>query len=110
MTPLLQQPQQILPIPILGQRRGKLLDLGGVDPLLAEGDFFRAGHLQAAAHDLYVELALRQVAAFDIGDFKLAARRRGDVGCNVAHLVVIKIQAVGRRMHLGCELPDFGTL
>ena len=49
MTTLLHQPQQILPIPILGQRRGQLLNLGGVYPALPKGNFFGAAHLQALA-------------------------------------------------------------
>ena len=49
VTTLLHQPQQILPIPVLGQRRGQLLDLGGIYPLLAEGNLFGAAHLQALA-------------------------------------------------------------
>ena len=68
---------------------------------LAEGDFFRAGDLEAlalldggdelagfeqaivgtgvepgiaAAHDLDIELALFEVAAVEVGDFEFAAR------------------------------------
>ena len=44
-----QQPQQILPVAIFGQGCGKFLDLCGINPLLAKGNFLRAGHLQALA-------------------------------------------------------------
>ncbi len=47
--PLPQQPQQILPITILGQRAGQLLQRSGVNPTLVEGNFFGAGHFEALA-------------------------------------------------------------
>ena len=47
--PLPQQPQQILPIAILGQRPCQLLQSAAVNPALVEGNFFRAGHFEALA-------------------------------------------------------------
>ena len=96
-----EQAQQILAIAILGQRRGKFVQLGGVDPLLAEGYFFGAAHLQAlallqggdearrlqkavvgagiqpgvaAAHDFNIQVALFKIKTVDVGNFQFAAR------------------------------------
>ena len=92
--------QQILAVAVLGKWLCELLQPGGADPLLAVGDFFRAGDLEALAvlqggdemagleqavegagvqpgitalHDLHVELVALQVGLVDRGDFQFAA-------------------------------------
>ncbi len=55
----------------------------------------------AAAHDLDVELAQLEVALVDVGDLELAARRRLDVGRDVADLAVVEVQARDRVVALG---------
>ena len=94
--------EQVLAVAVLGQRLGKRLELFGRDPALAEGDFLRAGDLEAlalldggdelagfeqavvgagvepgvaAAHDLDVELAFFEVEAVEVGDLEFATRR-----------------------------------
>ena len=115
-----QQAQQVLAITILGQRLGECLELFRRDPALAEGDFFRAGDLEAlalldggdelagfeqavvgagvepgvaAAHDLDVELALFEVEAVEVGDFQFTARRGLEVAGEVDDLVVVEVEA-----------------
>ncbi len=57
---------------------------------------------EASAHDLYIQLALLQVAFVHIVDFQLTSVRRLDIGPDVAHLLIIKIQAGDRVIALGC--------
>ena len=47
----------------------------------------------AAAHDLHAELLLLQVGGVDGGDLELAARARADARGDVAHLLVVEVQA-----------------
>ena len=56
------------------------------------------GH--AATHQLDVQLALLKVAAVYVGDLELAARRRLDGRGDIAHLLVIEIQARHRIVRL----------
>src|SRR4051812_10364959 len=48
-SPLVQEPEQILAVRRLLQRRGERLQLGRVDPPEAVGDLLGAGHLQPLA-------------------------------------------------------------
>lgn len=115
----LEDSQQILAVTVFGQGLRECLELLGVDPALAEGDFFRAGYFEALtvfqggyelagieqgfvgagvepgvapAHDLYIESALFEIQAVQIGDFELAARRRFEGLGQFNHLLVVKIE------------------
>ena len=57
------------------------------------------GH--ATSHDFDLQLAFFKVNTIDIGDFQLTARGGLDTGCDVAHLLIIKIQSRDRVVGLG---------
>ena len=109
-----------MPVAVLRQRLGKCFELFRRDPALAEGDFFRAGNLEAlaffngrdelagfeqaivgagvepgiaATHDFDVELSLLEVEAVEVGDLEFAAGRGLEVAGQIDDLVVVEVEA-----------------
>src|SRR3546814_4610954 len=107
--------QQVLAVVVLAQRLGEAAELVGGDEALAPGDLLQAGDLQAlamldglhelrgvdeavvgagvepgiaAAEALHLQLPGLEVAAVEIGNLQLAARRGLQVGSDIADLQI----------------------
>ena len=115
--------EQVLAITILQHGLSQLFHLLRRDPAPAVGNFFQASNLEAlptlkrgnelprlrrlswvpvssqsitAAHDFHIELALLQIERVYVGDFEFTTWAGLDVRSNVAHLVVVEVQAGDR--------------
>ena len=128
LTAVLQQPEQVLAVAALAERLGALDELVVGEPAHPPGDLLGRADLEAlpaldGAHEvggvvervegagvepggaarqhLDVEAPLLEVAAVEVGDLQLAARRRRQLGGVLHHVVVVEVEPRDREVALG---------